>query len=143
VIGLPGSSVLDGEGPGGDADRASLPQGACAGVERGAGGRDVVHDEDGAAANLAVSELSISDPETIDDVAFNVATGNEVSVCQLAETLLSVAGQQADIEFAAARQGELLRSSLDTARLRAAGWAPEIDLTQGLGRTYEYIAEHL
>lgn len=105
--------------------------------------RDYVYVGDVAAANLAVSELSISDPETIDDVAFNVATGNEVSVCQLAETLLSVAGQQADIEFAAARQGELLRSSLDTARLRSAGWAPEIDLTRGLGRTYEYIAEHL
>jgi len=54
-----------------------------------------------------------------------------------------VAGKQAEIEFAAARQGELLRSSLDTACLQAAGWTPEIDLTEGLRRTYEYIAEHL
>jgi len=105
--------------------------------------RDYVYVGDVAAANLAVSELSLSDPETIDDVAFNVATGIEVSVCQLAETLLMVAGRQAEIEFAAARQGELLRSSLDTACLQAAGWTPEIDLTEGLRRTYEYIAEHL
>lgn len=105
--------------------------------------RDYVYVGDVAAANLAVSELALSDPETIDDVAFNVATGIEVSVCQLAETLLMVAGKQAEIEFAAARQGELLRSSLDTACLQAAGWTPEIDLTEGLRRTYEYIAEHL
>ncbi|TFG66731.1 MAG: NAD-dependent epimerase/dehydratase family protein [Gemmatimonadales bacterium] len=105
--------------------------------------RDYVYVGDVAAANLAVSESPLPDPQTIDDVAFNVATGIEVSVCRLAETLLKVAGQQAEIDFAAARQGELLRSSLDTASLRAAGWLPEIDLTEGLRRTYEYIAEHL
>ena len=105
--------------------------------------RDYVYVGDVAAANLAVTELPLSDPGTIDDVAFNVATGVEVSVCRLAETLLSVAGRHVDIEFAAARQGELLRSSLDTACLRATGWAPEIDLTEGLRRTYEYIAKHL
>lgn len=105
--------------------------------------RDYVYVGDVAAANLAVTELPLSDPETIDDVAFNVATGVEVSVRRLAETLLNVAGRHVDVEFAAARQGELLRSSLDTARLRAAGWAPEVDLTEGLRRTYEYIAEHL
>lgn len=105
--------------------------------------RDYVYVGDVAAANLAVSEMALSDPESIDDVAFNVATGIEVSVCRLAETLLDVAGQRAEIEFEAARPGELLRSALDTECLRAAGWAPEIDLTQGLRRTYEYIAEHL
>ncbi len=105
--------------------------------------RDYVYVGDVAAANLAVTELPLSDPETIDDVAFNVATGIEVSVLRLAETLLTVAGRHVDVEFAAARQGELLRSSLDTTCLRATGWAPEIDLTEGLRRTYEYIAEHL
>jgi len=105
--------------------------------------RDYVYVGDVAAANLAVSESSLADPETIDDVAFNVATGVEVSVCRLAETLLKVSGREVDIEFAAARLGELLRSSLDTARLQAAGWTPEIDLAEGLRRTYEYIAEHL
>ncbi len=105
--------------------------------------RDYVYVGDVAAANLAVSESSLADPETIDDVAFNVATGVEVSVCRLAETLLKVSGREADIEFAAARPGELLRSSLDTACLQAAGWTPEIDLAEGLRRTYEYIAEHL
>jgi len=105
--------------------------------------RDYVYVGDVAAANLAVSAVPLPDPETIDDVAFNVATGVEASVRRLAETLLEVSGRHADVEFAPARPGELHRSALDTARLRAAGWVPEIDLAEGLRRTYEYIAEHL
>ncbi|MFQ5529525.1 MAG: NAD-dependent epimerase/dehydratase family protein [Gemmatimonadota bacterium] len=105
--------------------------------------RDYVYVGDVAAANLAVSAWPLPDPETIDDVAFNVATGVEASVRRLAETLLKVSDRHADVEFAPARPGELLRSALDTARLRAVGWAPEVDLDEGLRRTYEYIAEHL
>ena len=105
--------------------------------------RDYVYVGDVAAANLAVSEGALPDPETIDDVAFNIATGLEVSVKRLAETLLEVSGKSAEIEFADARPGELLRSALDTAKVRGIGWAPEVDLAEGLRRTYNYISEHL
>lgn len=105
--------------------------------------RDYVYVGDVAAANLAVSETELPDPDTIDDVAFNIATGVEVSVRELAETLLDVSGGSAEIEFAAARPGELLRSALDTARARSIGWAPEVELAEGLRRTYDYISKNL
>jgi len=105
--------------------------------------RDYVYVGDVAAANLAVSKAELPDPDTIDDVAYNVATGVEVSVRELAETLLEVSGGHAEIEFAAARPGELLRSSLDTARARSIGWAPEVELAEGLRRTYDYISKNL
>ena len=98
---------------------------------------------DVAAANLAVSTLPLPEPETIDDVAFNVGTGSETSVRELARTIIEASGRDASTEFAPARPGELLRSCLDTSKLRATGWAPEVDLAEGLGRTYAHIADNI
>jgi UDP-glucose 4-epimerase len=105
--------------------------------------RDYVYVGDVAAANLAVSSLPLVDPASIDDVAYNVATGSETSVCELADTIIAASGRDAGTEFAPARPGELLRSCLDTSKLRAAGWSPRIDLAEGLRRTYEHIADNL
>lgn len=105
--------------------------------------RDYVYVGDVAAANLAVSSMALPDPVSIDDVAYNVATGAETSVRELADTLLSASGRDVGIELAPERPGELLRSGLDTSKLRATGWAPRVDLSEGLRRTYEHIAENL
>lgn len=105
--------------------------------------RDYVYVGDVAAANLAVSSLPLVDPESIDDVAYNVATGSETSVVELAETIIAASGREAETEFAPTRPGELLRSCLDTSKLRAAGWSPDVDLAEGLRRTYEHIADNL
>jgi UDP-glucose 4-epimerase len=105
--------------------------------------RDYVYVGDVAAANLAVSSLPLVDPESIDDVAYNVATGSETSVVELADTIIAASGREAETEFAPARPGELLRSCLDTSKLRAAGWSPDVDLAEGLRRTYEHIADNL
>lgn len=105
--------------------------------------RDYVYVGDVAAANLAAATMPAVEPDSIDDVAFNVATGSETSVVELAEALISISGRQAQREFAPARPGELERSCLDVTKLRAAGWSPSVDLAGGLRRTYEHIAENL
>ena len=105
--------------------------------------RDYVYVGDVAAANLALSTAPLVDPDSIDDVAYNVGTGAETSVRELARTLIEAADSDAGTEFAPARPGELLRSSLDTSKLRAVGWEPRVDLAEGLRRTYEHIAENL
>lgn len=105
--------------------------------------RDYVYVGDVAAANLAAATIPAAEPASIDDVAFNVATGTETSVVELADALISISGRQAEREFAPARPGELERSCLDVKKLEATGWAPAVDLTGGLRRTYEHIAENL
>jgi UDP-glucose 4-epimerase len=104
--------------------------------------RDYVYVGDIAAANLHVTKLDSPEPETLDDVAFNVATGAETSVLALADSIIAASGRSVDIEHAPSRPGELDRSCLDTGKLRATGWKPEVDLEQGLRRTYDYIANH-
>ena len=101
--------------------------------------RDYVFVHDVVAANMAVTETALTDSVQLDQRAFNVGTGVETSVNQLAQELATVARAEPRIEFAEARSGELIRSALDTSKLRALGWQPQNTLSEGLATTYEFI----
>jgi UDP-glucose 4-epimerase len=103
--------------------------------------RDYVFVGDVVAANMLVSEAELSDGTGIDDRAFNVGTGTETSVNQLARELMSAAGRDVPVEHAAGRPGELQWNSLQTVRLKELGWKPTVSLAEGLERTYRWIAE--
>ena len=100
--------------------------------------RDYVHVADVVAANLLATEMDL--PERgLDDVAFNVGTGVETSVNELADVLESVAGVRPGRRHEPPRAGELRRSALDASRLGARGWAPARALDEGLAETYAHI----
>lgn len=103
--------------------------------------RDYVFVEDVVAANLAVAGAALPAGDGLDDRAFNVGTGTECTVLELASTLGRIAGRGAGVSHLPPRPGELLRSSLDTARLRALGWTPRTGLEEGLRATYRWIAD--
>jgi UDP-glucose 4-epimerase len=102
--------------------------------------RDYVYVGDVARANLLASEAPLVDPTCIDDVAFNVGTGKETTVSDLAEVLMEVSGRSCEVKWAEARPGELSRSSLDAGKLAALGWQSEHDLARGLTLTFAHIA---
>ena len=105
--------------------------------------RDYVYVGDVARANVAAAKRDIDSFSSIDDLAFNVGTGIETNVNDLARTLLAVAGADVEIEHAPARAGELARSAVDPTKLATQwDWTPEVDLTEGLQRTYDWIASH-
>ena len=102
--------------------------------------RDYVYVGDVVAANLAVMDMDVApDPAGLDERAFNVGTGTETSVNELARALMRATGRETPIEHAEARPGELQRSCLDTAALRRLGWRPEMELERGLGLTFQHI----
>ncbi len=103
--------------------------------------RDYVYVGDVVEANMLVTETSLTDGNhRLDDRAFNVGTGTETSVKELAAALMQAAGRQVPIEFAGARPGELEWSCLNNQRLGGLGWRPAVDLLEGLRRTYRFIA---
>ena len=107
--------------------------------------RDYVYVGDVVRANVAAAQREVGPFTSIDDVAFNVGTGIETNVNDLARTLLDAAGVAADvpIEHAPERAGELARSAVDPAKMAARwDWTPLVDLTEGLQRTYDWIATH-
>ncbi len=102
--------------------------------------RDYVYVGDVAQANLLAARLDVSDSKTMDDVAFNVGTGLETSVNELASAIMSVAGRELAVEHAPARPGELLRNCLDASKLEGRGWRRAGLLEDGLLSTYTWIA---
>lgn len=103
--------------------------------------RDYVYVGDVVEANMIVSEATLSVGNDIDDRAFNVGTGNETSVNELAELLMLGADRSVPVERAPARAGELERNALSCDRLKALGWEAAVDLADGLKRAYWWIAE--
>lgn len=102
--------------------------------------RDYVYVGDVVRANLLVSDVALPPAVDLDSRGFNVGTGRETSVNELARVLMEAAGRDAEVHYAAARPGELLHSCLDNTRLRQLGWEPAVSLREGLARTYRYIA---
>lgn len=102
--------------------------------------RDYVYVGDVVAANMLVTDLELNGAAGLDGRAFNVGTGRETSVNELARTLMEGVGHEVELQYAAARAGELRNSCLDATRLRTAGWAPRTTLLDGLAATYRFIA---
>ncbi len=103
--------------------------------------RDYVYVGDVARANLlaATAAIPVADG-TIDPWGVNIGTNVETSVTQLAESMMKATGITVPLTYAAARAGELQRSSLKIAKAqKVLGWKPEVPLAEGLKRTYDWI----
>ena len=104
--------------------------------------RDMVFVRDVAAANLAASRQPLPPLTTIDARAFNVGTGVETTVNELATELGAAAGRTPQITRAPARAGEILRSALDVRKAeRELGWRPRMTLAAGLADTLRWFME--
>ncbi len=104
--------------------------------------RDFIYVGDVVAAIIASLEFTgtLSEAEPCGP-AYNISTGEEVSVTDLANALRPVAGFYAPFEIARERAGDVLRSSLDSRKARAVfGWQPRVTLEAGLGPTYRWFA---
>lgn len=103
--------------------------------------RDYVFAGDVARANLAAATATLPPARQVDVRAFNIGTGRETSVLQLAETLQRAAGTSVPIQHLPARPGELPRSAVSNEKAVASlGWVPKVNLEDGLRMTYEYFA---
>ena len=102
--------------------------------------RDYVFVGDVARANLLAAESPLPPAGRLDDRGFNVGTGVETSVIDLAEALQRVAGATVPLQHADARAGEQRRSCLTYAKTTdVLGWAPQVSLEDGLTATLEFF----
>ena len=95
--------------------------------------REFLHVDDLAAACLFV--LNMENPPDL----VNVGSGREISIRELAELVKRTSGCEATITWDSSKPDGTPRKLCDTSRIRSLGWAPAIDLEDGLQRT---IAEY-
>ncbi len=102
--------------------------------------RDYVFVRDVARANVLASTAKVPAGADIDATAFNIATGKQTSVLELAELVGKAMGQKPVVELAEARAGELFRSSLDIGKARKVlGWKPEVGFDTGLPQLIDWF----
>jgi len=102
--------------------------------------RDYVSVKDVARANVMASTVAMPVGEDHDTRAFNIATGIERSVLELAEAVGRVVGRRPELRMEAARPGEILRSALDVRKAdRVLGWRPEVAFEDGLAMLMDWF----
>ena len=95
--------------------------------------RDYVFVRDVARANVLASSAVVSRGDRLDVPAFNIATGSETSVNDLARHVMQALGREVPVEHAPPRAGELQRSCLDISKAnRELRWQPDVSFAEGL-----------
>lgn len=67
----------------------------------------------------------------------NIGTGKDVTISELAETIVKVVGLSVPIEFDLSKPDGTPRKMLDVSRLAMLGWRSSITLEEGIGRAYK------
>ena len=98
--------------------------------------REFLHVDDLADAILYL--LHTYDAESI----VNIGWGEDVTVRELAELVMSVVGYSGRLEFDTSRPDGTPRKMLDVTRLAGLGWRPQIPLKTGIESTYAWFKEH-
>ncbi|MFE9092938.1 GDP-L-fucose synthase family protein [Streptomyces sp. NPDC007264] len=94
--------------------------------------REFLHADDLARACLVLLERYDS------EAAVNVGTGEDLTIRELAGMVASVIGYRGTVEWDLAQPDGTPRKVLDTSRMTALGWRPEISLQDGIRSTYAW-----
>ena len=97
--------------------------------------RDFIYVKDVVKANVLVAESKRANGRV-----FNVATGKQTSILELAQKVIGITGANASIVFGKPRPGDIRHSLADISEIRKLGFEPEWSLEDGLKKTVEWYA---
>ena len=66
----------------------------------------------------------------------NVGYGTDVTIRELADEMRAVTGYEGELAFDPSKPDGPPRKLLDSSKIRASGWEPQIHLREGLAKTY-------
>jgi len=86
--------------------------------------------------DMADACVFLMEREDICDGLFNVGTGQDVTIRELALTVMDVVGFKGDIVFDASKPDGTPRKLLNVDRMRDLGWAAETSLREGITKAF-------
>jgi UDP-glucose 4-epimerase len=102
--------------------------------------RDYIYVADVAEAFCMASEARLPAMRALVSRAYNIGTGVETSVLDVASTLGRATGMTSQIGFAPERRGEARRSMLDPSKARRElGWVAKTAFDDGIGNTVAWL----
>ena len=77
------------------------------------------------------------------DEHINVGTGEDVTIKELAETIVDVVGYRNDYEWDTSKPNGTPRKVLNVDKIKSIGWEPKISLREGIESTYKWFKENV
>ena len=85
--------------------------------------------------DMADACVYLMEHEDIEDGIYNVGSGTDVTIRELAETIMKVVGFKGEIVFDASKPDGTPRKLLEVSRLKALGWSAQTPLELGIDLT--------
>ena len=80
---------------------------------------------------------------TLPESLYNVGTGLDLTIKELAETIQKTVGHTGEIIWDSSKPDGTPRKLMDISKMHALGWKHQTNLEEGIQKTYEWFLEHI
>lgn len=79
---------------------------------------------------------------TLPEHLYNVGTGEDLTIKELAELIQKTVGHEGEIVWDSSKPDGTPRKLMDISKMHALGWKHQVELEEGIRRTYEWFLEN-
>lgn len=98
--------------------------------------REFLYVEDVADAALFTME------NDLDETLYNVGTGKDITIRELAETIQEITGHEGDIQWDSSKPDGTPRKLMDVSKMKSQGWSYDTELKEGIAKTYRWFLQN-
>ena len=77
------------------------------------------------------------------DYLYNVGTGEDLTIKELAETIKKITGHQGEIVWDSSKPDGTPRKLMDISKMHELGWKHKVNLEEGIQMTYDWFVENV
>ena len=79
----------------------------------------------------------------LDEHLFNVGSGNDVTIKELASIIQKITGHQGDIVWDSTKPDGTPRKLMDVSKMKLMGWQFSTELETGIQKTYDWFLKNI